>query len=81
MLPVVSAVARRRTAVMATRKVQQRGMGGHAPKPEWTGIDKTVRSYVPEDYQRTSFLQTTFQIPSLTATRKRCRTWTSRRSL
>lgn len=51
MLPVASAVARRRTAVMATRQMQRRGMGSHAPKPEWTGIDKTVRTYLPEDYQ------------------------------
>jgi hypothetical protein len=26
---------------------------GHHPKPEWTGIDKVVRSYFPEDWQRT----------------------------
>lgn len=29
-------------------------LGGHSgPAPEWTGVDKIVRSYVPEDYQRT----------------------------
>jgi hypothetical protein len=65
MLPVVSAVARRRTAVMATRQMQRRGMAGHAPKPEWTGINKTVRSYFPEDYQRTSLRKARFQIPSV----------------
>lgn len=26
-------------------------MGGHAPAPEWTGIDKVVRGYFPEDPQ------------------------------
>lgn len=56
MLPVANAVARRRMAVMAARQMQRRGMGSHAPKPEWTGIDKTVRSIVPEDYQRTCCL-------------------------
>eukprot|EP00549_Striatella_unipunctata_P003064 CAMPEP_0118673994 /NCGR_PEP_ID=MMETSP0800-20121206/642_1 /TAXON_ID=210618 ORGANISM="Striatella unipunctata, Strain CCMP2910" /NCGR_SAMPLE_ID=MMETSP0800 /ASSEMBLY_ACC=CAM_ASM_000638 /LENGTH=100 /DNA_ID=CAMNT_0006569141 /DNA_START=91 /DNA_END=393 /DNA_ORIENTATION=- len=25
--------------------------GGHAPAPEWTGIDKVVRGYFPQDYQ------------------------------
>lgn len=47
----------RRNAVITRVVVQQqtkRGMaGGHGPKPEWTGLDKTVRSYFPEDYQRT----------------------------
>lgn len=46
-----------RNAVITRVVVQQqtkRGMaGGHGPKPEWTGLDKTVRSYFPEDYQRT----------------------------
>lgn len=35
---------------------QKRGMalgGHHGPPPEWTGIDKVVRGYFPEDYQRT----------------------------
>ena len=31
--------------------VQKRQMGAHA-QPEWTGIDKVVRGYFPEDYQR-----------------------------
>jgi hypothetical protein len=26
---------------------------GSGPKPEWTGIDKTVRDIFPEDWQRT----------------------------
>jgi hypothetical protein len=25
--------------------------GSHGPPPEWTGIDKIVRGYFPEDYQ------------------------------
>jgi hypothetical protein len=37
-------------------KGQRRGMalgGHHGPPPEWTGVDKVVRGYFPEDYQRT----------------------------
>jgi len=30
---------------------QKRQMGGHA-QPKWEGIDKIVRGYFPEDYQR-----------------------------
>jgi len=40
---------------VAATKVSQRQMGGgggHAAK-EWTGIDKVVRGYFPEDYQST----------------------------
>jgi len=50
--------ATRATARLAARKVatqqQKRTMaGGGGPKPEWEGIDKIVRGYFPEDYQRT----------------------------
>ena len=48
-LPAVGVAARRRVAVAALQ--QRRNMGG-GPKPEWTGIDKTVRTYFPEDWQR-----------------------------
>lgn len=30
------------------------GLGAAPPPPEWTGIDKVVRSYLPYDYQSTS---------------------------
>jgi hypothetical protein len=38
---------------------QKRGMalgGAKGPPVEWEGIDKVVRSYFPEDYQRTLLL-------------------------
>lgn len=42
-----------RTAGRTAVRAQRRQMGGsHAPAPEWTGIDKVVRGYFPEDYQR-----------------------------
>ena len=53
-----SAVARRRVASMATQQMQRRSMGS-GPKPEWTGIDKTVRDIFPEDWQCESI----FNIP------------------
>eukprot|EP00563_Minutocellus_polymorphus_P003408 CAMPEP_0181040346 /NCGR_PEP_ID=MMETSP1070-20121207/10996_1 /TAXON_ID=265543 /ORGANISM="Minutocellus polymorphus, Strain NH13" /LENGTH=123 /DNA_ID=CAMNT_0023118343 /DNA_START=6 /DNA_END=377 /DNA_ORIENTATION=+ len=41
-----------RTAGRTAVRSQRRQMGGsHAPAPEWTGIDKVVRGYFPEDYQ------------------------------
>jgi hypothetical protein len=49
-LHVASAVARRRVASMASQQIQRRNMGS-GPKPEWTGIDKTVRDIFPEDWQ------------------------------
>lgn len=51
-LHAASAVARRRVASMATQQMQRRQMGS-GPKPEWTGIDKTVRNIFPEDWQCT----------------------------
>ena len=48
--------SRRAVARVAINQQQRRNLalGGHAgPAPEWTGIDKIVRSYVPEDWQRT----------------------------
>jgi len=46
----------RRSRVMsaAVTNTQKRNMalgGHHGPPPEWKGIDKIVRSYLPEDYQ------------------------------
>ena len=49
-----------RTALLATRRAaatsantQKRRMGGAAaPAPEWSGIDKVVRGYFPQDDQR-----------------------------
>jgi len=45
----------------ARRAGARRNMGGHAPAPEWTGIDKVVRGYFPQDYQctyrRISYIQ------------------------
>lgn len=49
-----SSVARR--VVRRLPFQQKRGMalgGHHGPAPEWTGVDKVVRRYFPEDYQRT----------------------------
>lgn len=51
-LPVLSVAARRRVVLLAKQHQQTRLMGG-GPKPEWTGIDKTVRTYFPEDWMRT----------------------------
>lgn len=53
MQAAASALARRRLAVVATQRMQQRRAMGSGPKPEWTGIDKTVRDVFPEDWQRT----------------------------
>ena len=57
---IVRNVAARSRALLlnATQKQQSRPMslgGHHGPPPEWTGVDKVVRKYFPEDYQRTSF--------------------------
>ena len=52
----LSSVARRRVVVPLIQRTQKRGMalgGHHGPPPEWTGVDKVVRGYFPEDYQRT----------------------------
>ena len=37
----------------ATKSTQRRAMGGggHAPAPEWEGIDKVVRGVFPGDHQ------------------------------
>ena len=49
---VIQSIARRgATAVARNQQCRQMG-GGHAPAPEWTGIDKVVRGYFPEDHQR-----------------------------
>ena len=59
MMPVrvlTAAAARRRVAVPLAAAAQRRtfALGGHhGPPPEWTGIDKVVRGYFPEDYQCT----------------------------
>lgn len=57
-LAALRTVARRRaTPFFNTQRQQQRrglALGGHhGPPPEWTGVDKVVRGYFPEDYQRT----------------------------
>ena len=44
------------TASSTVRNTQRRhfALGEHSgPAPEWTGVDKIVRSYFPHDYQRT----------------------------
>ena len=52
-------VAARRAMPLVTRTSQQHqrrnfSLGGHhGPPPEWEGIDKVVRGYFPEDWQRT----------------------------
>jgi hypothetical protein len=51
----MSAMARRRALPMLSKVHQKRGMslkGHHGPPPDWQGVDKVVRSYFPEDYQR-----------------------------
>lgn len=55
---VAAAAARRRVGTAAKQHLQNQtkrrmGGGGHAPAPEWTGIDKVVRGVFPKDYQRT----------------------------
>lgn len=54
MIPQVSRIVATRVAARraASQALQKRSMGGSAPAPEWTGIDKVVRGYFPEDYQR-----------------------------
>lgn len=47
---LAAVAARRRAAVFAAK--QQRRKFGHAPAPEWEGIDKVVRGYFPGDHQR-----------------------------
>ena len=46
----------RRRGVVLQRQQQRRNLslgGHHGPPPEWSGIDKVVRGYFPEDYQCT----------------------------
>ena len=45
-------LAARRTAAASTSQQAKRRMGSAAPAPEWTGIDKVVRGYFPQDDQR-----------------------------
>ncbi len=54
------AILGRRTALLATRRSaavvasnqQAKRRMGSAAAPEWTGIDKVVRGYFPQDDQR-----------------------------
>lgn len=48
------ATRRRATAAAAFQQAKRR-MGGAAAAPEWTGIDKVVRGYFPQDDQREFF--------------------------
>lgn len=51
----LSAAARRRALPLLARTQQRRGLalgGSSGPPPEWEGIDKVVRNYFPQDYQR-----------------------------
>jgi hypothetical protein len=50
-LPVVASAARRHVGLMAKQQAQRRTFAS-APAQEWEGIDKVVRGYFPEDYQR-----------------------------
>jgi hypothetical protein len=55
---IIRTVAARSRALFlnATQQQQRRTLslgGHHGPPPVWTGVDKVVRSYFPEDYQRT----------------------------
>ena len=65
---VIRNVAARSRALLlnATQQQQRRTMslgGHHGPPPEWTGVDKVVRKYFPEDYQRKFLLLAEFRIP------------------
>merc|ERR1719223_1166926 len=44
-------LASRRHATAAASQQAKRRMGGAAAAPEWTGIDKVVRGYFPQDDQ------------------------------
>ncbi|KAL7488791.1 hypothetical protein ACHAW6_014400 [Cyclotella cf. meneghiniana] len=46
--------ARRQAAAASTQQAKRR-MGSGAAAPEWTGIDKVVRGYFPQDDQRECF--------------------------
>ena len=52
MIPLAASAARRRAAMMAQQQQRRNMGGGHAPAPEWEGIDKVVRGVFPQDYQR-----------------------------
>jgi hypothetical protein len=54
MIPLAASVARRRFANVAIQQQRRTMAGGHAPAPKWEGIDKVVRGYFPQDYQRES---------------------------
>ena len=69
--PIAAAAARRQVGRRIVQQASQRRAmgGGHAPAPEWEGIDKVVRDVFPADYQRTCFIANfviqKFQIPYL----------------
>ncbi|KAL7547876.1 hypothetical protein ACHAWF_011146 [Thalassiosira exigua] len=44
-------LAARRRATVASAQQAKRRMGSAAAAPEWTGIDKVVRGYFPQDDQ------------------------------
>jgi hypothetical protein len=48
------ASTRRQAAIVAASQqaATRRTMASHAAAPEWTGIDKVVRGYFPQDDQR-----------------------------
>ena len=59
------ASTRRQAAVVASQQaVKRRTMASHAAAPEWTGIDKVVRGYFPQDDQR-KLLPTSCCLPDL----------------
>jgi hypothetical protein len=73
LLPTMTFAILGRTALLVTTRRQanasifaiqhaKRRMASHAAAPEWTGIDKVVRGYFPQDDQRT--LQLLFCLPS-----------------
>lgn len=47
-------ITTRGSTATAAASQQKRRMGAAAPAPEWTGIDKVVRGYFPQDDQRES---------------------------
>ena len=56
MFPIsaVNAASRRALARQVLTQGQKRGMalgGAKGPPPKWEGLDKVVRTYLPEDHQ------------------------------
>jgi hypothetical protein len=51
---LLATTRRHAAATIVASQHTKRRMASHAAAPEWTGIDKVVRGYFPQDDQRTS---------------------------